>query len=179
MRISTIAGALIVTVLAALPASAEIRPEHPYRVHTGQRVRLWSTPEHGGYVHTSAVVTATDATGLTVVIKDRTALVPFAGLTRLDLRRGWRYMRRAAVIALVVGAAAGALAENGDSEDVARSAAIYGAVGAGVGALTAGAIWPARWIPVDLDSIRLKPDAAAMPFAPGRSAARISFTISF
>ena len=45
-------------------------------------------------------------------------------------------------------------------------------VGAALGAMTAGAIWPARWIPVDLDQIRERPVA-------DRGAVRLSFTLSF
>jgi hypothetical protein len=167
-------GALLVLVLAA-PGAAETRPVHPYRVHTGQRVRLWTAPEHGGFQATHATVTAVDSTGLTVVIKDRTELLGFEDVNRMDVRRGWRYLRRAALVGLVVGAVAGVLAEDGgDGEDKLRSGALYGGVGAVVGAATAGAIWPARWIPVDLDSIRERP--AADRAGP---AARMSFTVSF
>jgi hypothetical protein len=143
-RAGRVLAACLVAIAAASAASAETRPEHPYRVQTGQRVRLWSAPENGGFLATNAVVTATDATGLTVVIKDRTELVPFASLARLEVRRGWRYLRRAAAIGLVVGA--------------------------GIGTVTAASIWPARWVPVDLDSIRANPDRAAI---------RLSFRVSF
>jgi len=175
MTILTIASraALAAFVLAAVPAAAETRPVHPYRVRTGQRVRLWTAPEHGGFRATTATVTAVDSSGLTVVIKERTELVPFTDVTRMDVRRGWRYLRRGALIGLVVGAAAGVLAEDGgDDEDKLRSGALYGGVGAAVGAMTAGAIWPARWIPVDVDQIRQPPVA-------DRGALRLSFTFSF
>jgi hypothetical protein len=167
-----IASTLLVlaALAAAVPAAAETAPVHPYKVETGRRVRLWSPPGSGDFRATNATVTAADATGLTVVIGDRTELVPFEGLERLEVRRGWRHLRRAALIGLVVGAVAGALAEDGDGEDVAESAAVYGAVGAGVGAITAGALWPARWLPVDLDVVR--------PPAPP-PAARLSFTLRF
>jgi hypothetical protein len=73
----------------------------------------------------------------------------------------------------VVGAVAGVLAEDGgDDEDKLRSGALYGGVGAAVGAMTAGAIWPARWLPVDVDQIRPPPVA-------DRGALRLSFTVSF
>jgi hypothetical protein len=164
---------LAALVLAAVPAAAETPPVHPYRVQTGQRVRLWTAPEHGGFQATNATVTAVDSSGLTVVIKERTELVPFTNLARMDVRRGWRYLRRGALIGLVVGAAAGVLAEDGgDDEDKVRSGALYGGVGAAVGAMTAGAIWPARWIPVDVDQIRQPPVA-------DRGALRLSFTFSF
>jgi hypothetical protein len=162
-----------ITVLAlASTVTAETRPIHPYRVSTGQRVRLWTPPERGGFVATNAVVTAVDSEGLTVVIKDRTELVAFTDVSRMDVRRGWRYLRRAAVAGLVAGAVIGALAENGDAGDTFRSGAVYGATGAAVGTLAAGAIWPARWIPVDLESIRARPVA-------DRGALRVSFTFSF
>ncbi len=51
-------------------------------------------------------------------------------------------------------------------------ARIYGGVGAVVGTMTAAAIWPAKWIPVDLESIRPAPVA-------DRAALRVSFTFSF
>jgi hypothetical protein len=162
--------ATLAVLAAAVPAAAQSAPVHPYRLETGQKVRLWSLPEYGAFRRTSAVVTAADATGLTVVAGDRTELVPFDGLERIEVRRGWRYLRRAAVIGLVVGAAAGALEEDGDGEDVARSAALYGAVGAGLGAVTAGAIWPAKWLPVDIDAVRPPPEPPA---------ARLSFTLRF
>jgi hypothetical protein len=146
---------------------------HPYRVQTGQRVRLWTPPEHGGFQAINATVTAVDRTGFAVVIKDRTELIAFTELARMDVRRGWRNVRRLALVGLVVGAVAGVLAEDGgDSEDKLRAGAIYGGVGAVAGAVTAGAIWPARWIPVDLDSIRQPPVA-------DRAALRVSFTLSF
>jgi hypothetical protein len=165
-------AALLILALAG-PASAAERPIHPYRVHTGQRVRLWTPPEHGGFQAVNATVTAVDSAGFTVVIKDRTELIAFTDLARMDVRRGWRNLRRAALVGLVVGATAGVLAEDGgDGEDKLRAGLIYGGVGAAVGTLTAGAIWPARWIPVDLDSIRPQPVA-------DRVALRFSFTFSF
>ncbi len=177
MKAATIASRAAVAALAILaaatPGAADPRPVHPYRVHTGQRVRLWTPPEHGGFQATSATVTAVDSAGLTVVSKDRTELIAFTDVARMDVRRGWRYLRRAAVVGLVVGAAAGVLAEDGgDGGDKLRSGALYGGVGAAVGALTAGAIWPARWIPGDLDQIRPQPVA-------DRGAMRVSFTLSF
>ena len=159
-------------LLTATAGAAESRPVHPYRVFTGQRVLLWTPPERGGFQATHATVTAVDSSGLTVVIKDRTELIAFTDLARMEVRRDWRYLRRAAVVGLVVGAAVGALAEDGDGEDKLRSGAIYAGAGAAVGAATAGAIWPARWIPVDLDQIR--PPAIA-----DRAAVRLSFTFSF
>ena len=169
---SRAAIAALAILAAATPGAADPRPVHPYRVRTGQRVRLWTPPEHGGFQSTNATVTAVDSSGLTVVIKDRTELMAFTDLARMDVRRDWRYLRRAAVVGLVVGAAVGALAEDGDGQDKLRSGALYGGVGAAVGAATAGAIWPARWVPVDLDSIR--PQAIAH-----RAAVRVSFTFSF
>jgi len=169
---SRAAIAALAMLVAATPGAAESRPVHPYRVRTGQRVLLWTPPEHGGFQATNATVTAVDSSGLTVVVKDRTALIAFTDLSRMEVRRDWRYLRRAAVVGLVVGAAAGALAEGGDGEDKLRSGAIYAGVGAAVGAATAGAIWPARWIPVDLEQIRPQPIA-------DRAAVRVSFTFSF
>ena len=167
------AAVAVLVILAATTAStADPRPVHPYRVFTGQRVRLWTPPEHGGFRATNATVTAVDSAGLTVVIKDRTALVAFTDLSRMDVRRGWRYLRRAAVVGLVVGAVAGVLAEHGDDGDRFRSGALYGGTGAAVGALTAGAIWPARWVSVDLEAIRPRPVA-------DRAAMRVSFAFSF
>jgi hypothetical protein len=166
-------AALVALALsAAVPGGAEPRPVHPYRVFTGQRVRLWTPPEHGGFVAQNAVVTAVDSEGLTVVFKDRTELVAFTDLSRMEVRRGWRYMKRAAVIGLVAGAVIGAVSDDGDGGDKFATGAYYGAAGAALGAATAGAIWPARWLPVDVDSIR--PHAAA-----DRGAVRVSFTLSF
>jgi hypothetical protein len=70
----------------------------------------------------------------------------------------------------VIGAVTGALVEDGDEEDVIRSAAIYGAVGAAVGPISAAAIWPAHWVPVELERIRPPIE---------RPAARLSLTIRF
>lgn len=177
MRTNSIAIALAAAVLVGVTvpaaAAAETRPVHPYRVHTGQRVRLWTPPGLGEFVATNATVTAVDSTGLTVVIKDRTELVAFTDLTRMEVRRGWRNMRRAALLGLAVGVVAGVLDETGgDGEDKLRAGAIYGGVGAAVGAMTAGAIWPARWMPVDLAPIRQQPMADVR-------AVRLSFTLSF
>jgi hypothetical protein len=164
-------GALVLLVTATA-ASAATRPVHPYRVTTGQRVRLWAPPAHGGFVATNATVTAVDSEGLTVVIKDRTALVAFTDVSRMDVWRGWRYLRRAAAVGLVAGAVVGVLADHGDAGDRLASGAYYGGAGAAVGALTAGAIWPARWIPVDLESIRPQPLAMS-------GGVRLSLTLRF
>ena len=166
------AALALATLLAAVTSSAaEPRPVHPYRVRTGQRVRLWTPPEYGGFERTGATVTAVDSSGLTVVIKDRTELVAFTDVTRMEVRRGWRHLRRAAVAGLVLGAVAGVLAEDGgDGEDKLRSGALYGGVGAAVGAMTAGAIWPARWVPVDVNQIQ--------PMASG-GGMRLKVTLSF
>ena len=175
MRTKIACIVLSLGILASATASEadEPRPVHPYRVHTGQRVRLWTSPELGAFNGTNATVTAVDSSGLTVVIKDRTELVAFTDLTRMEVRRGWRNMRRAALLGLVVGAVAGLLDEDGgDGEDKLRAGAIYGGVGAAVGAMTAGAIWPARWIPVDVETIRSPPVANA-------GAMRLSVTVSF
>jgi hypothetical protein len=173
VTIASRAATAVLFVAAAASAAAAPRPVHPYRVFTGQRVRLWTPPERGGFIATKATITAVDSTGLTVVIKDRTELIAFTDLARMDVRRGWRHLRRGALVGLVVGAAAGLLAEDGgDGEDKLRAGALYGGVGAAVGAITAGAIWPARWVPVDLDQIRPQPAA-------DRAAVRLSFTFSF
>ena len=108
--------AALAILAAASPGAAAPRPIHPYRVQTGERVRLWTPPEHGGFEATNATVTAVDSTGFTVVIKDRTELVAFTDLARMEVRRGWRYLRRAALLGLVVGATAGVLAEDGGDE---------------------------------------------------------------
>ena len=161
----------VILLLSVAPAAADPRPVHPYRVHTGQRVRLWTPPEYGGFVGAGATVTAVDSSGLTVVIKDRTELVAFTDVTRMEVRRGWRNMRRAAVLGLVVGAVAGALDEDGgDGGDKLRAGAIYGGVGAAVGAMAAGAIWPARWLPVDVAQIQPMAD---------RGGLRLKLTLSF
>lgn len=170
MCTAAFAFASLTSLAGTAPAAAETIPYHAYRVDSGDRVRMWSASDAGTFRATDAVVTAADAAGLTVVIKDRTELVAFDSLERLDVRRGWRYLRRAAVIGFVIGAVAGGLDEDGDDEDVAKSAALYGAVGAGVGAISAAALWPARWVPVDLDGIRPSAD---------RGAARLSVSISF
>jgi len=173
VTIASRAALAALALFAATPGAADPRPVHPYRVLTGQGVRLWTPPEHGGFQATNATVTAVDSSGFTVVNEDRTELIAFNDLARMDVRRGWRYLRRAALVGLVVGATAGVLAEDGgDREDKLRPGALYGGVGAAVGAITAGAIWPARWIPVDLDQIRPQPVA-------DRAAVRVSFTLSF
>jgi hypothetical protein len=173
MKRAVIASLAALAVLAAAgPAAAAPRPIHPYRVQTGQRVRLWTSPELGGFQSTSATVTAVDSTGLTVVIKDRTELIAFTDLERMEVRRGWRNLRRFALAGLVVGAVAGVLIEDGgDGEDKLIAGAIGGGVGAAVGTVTAAAIWPAKWVPVDIDQIR-KPVA-------DKGALRLSFTLSF
>jgi len=167
--------AVLASVLVALAASAgaEPVPVHPYRVLAGRKVRLWSASM--GYDATIATVTASDATGLTVVIKEKTELVPFHDIDRLDVRRGWRYLGRAAVIGASVGAVLGVIEELNDRgdpdwEDVFKGAAVYSIAGAGVGTLTAGAIWPAKWLPVEIDAVRPPIE---------RPAARLSFTLRF
>ena len=166
---------VLASLLVAIAASAgaEPVPVHPYRVAAGRRVRLWSASM--GYDATNAVVTASDVRGLTVVIKERTELVPFDSIDRIDVRRGWRYMGRAAVIGASLGAVVGVIEELNDRgdpdwEDAFRGAAVYSVVGAGVGTLTAGAIWPAKWLPVEIDAVR--PQAE-------RPAARLSLTLRF
>lgn len=168
---AAIASAVILLAAAGPGLAAEPRPVHPYRVHTGQRVRLWTPPEYGGFVGTNATVTAVDSSGLTVVIRDRTELVAFTDVTRMEVRRGWRHLRRAALAGLVLGAVAGVLDEDGgDGEDKLRAGAVYGGVGAAVGALTAGAIWPARWVPVDVNQIQPMADGGGL---------RLKVTLSF
>jgi len=165
--------ATLAILAAANPGAAAPRPLHPYRVQTGERVRLWTAPEHGGFEATTATVTAVDNTGFTVVIKDRTELVAFTDLTRMEVGRGARYLRRAALLGFLVGATAGVLAEDSRDEwDKVAAGAIYGGVGAVLGTVTAATIWPARWRPVDLETIRPKPVA-------DRTALRVSFTFSF
>jgi hypothetical protein len=166
---------VLASVLVALAATAgaEPVPVHPYRVAAGRRVRLWSASM--GFDGTSAVVTASDAFGLTIVVKEKTELVPFDSIDRIDVRRGWRYIGRAALIGASVGAVVGVVEElkdRGDPqwEDAIRGAAVYSAVGAGVGTLTAGAIWPAKWLPVEIDALRPPIE---------RPAARLSLTLRF
>jgi len=166
---------VLASLLLAIGASAgaEPVPVHPYRVAAGRRVRLWSASM--GFDATSAVVTASDVRGLTVVVKERTELVPFENIDRIDVRRGWRYLGRAAVIGASLGAVVGVIEELNDRgdpdwEDAFRGAAVYSVVGAGVGTLTAGAIWPAKWLPVEIDAVR--PQAE-------RPAARLSLTLRF
>ena len=65
--------AALATFAAATPGAADPRPVHPYRVNTGQRVRLWTPPEHGGFRATNATVTAVDSTGFTVYRRSRVA----------------------------------------------------------------------------------------------------------
>ena len=160
------------SVLAALagPAAADDIPIHPYRVSVGQRVRMWSAPGGPGFAGAEGVVTATDVEGLTVVVDDRTELIPFGSLERIDVRHGWRYLRTAAAIGFVAGAVTGALVEDGDEEDIIKSAAIFGAVGAVVAPVSAAAIWPAHWVTVELDEVRPPIE---------RPAARLSFSIRF
>ena len=178
VRTKAVTIAALLVLGAAAQGAADPSPIHPYRVQTGQRVRLWTRPSTAGSTAANAAVTAVDSTGLTVVIKDRTAAHrPSTDLPRMDVRRGWRYLRRAAVIGLVVGAVAGVLAEDGGAARTCGGAAVYGGVGAAVGAITAGAIWPAKWIPVDLESIRL-PDGGSCGLPPTRRV-RVSFTFSF
>jgi hypothetical protein len=167
LRLSVLASAL---VAVAGQAAADSVPIHPYRISVGQRIRMWSEPGSLGFQGDDGVVTATDADGLTVVVGKRTELVPFHTLERVDVRHGWRYLRTAAAIGFVVGAVTGALVEDGDEEDIVKSAAIYGAVGAAVGPISAAAIWPAHWVPVELDRIRPPVE---------RPAARLSFSIRF
>jgi hypothetical protein len=162
---------VLASVLAAIAgtAAADSVPIHPYRVSVGQRVRMWTAPGGLAFAGDQGVVTATDSTGLTVVVGNRTELVPFHSLERIDVRHGWRYLRTAAAVGFVVGAVTGALVEDGDEEDVIKSAAIFGAVGAVVAPVSAAAIWPAHWVPVDLDQVRPLPPPAA----------RLSFSIRF
>ena len=162
-----------VLVALAASASAEPVPVHPYRVAAGRKVRMWSTSM--GFDGTTAVVTASDHTGLSVVIDERTELVPFDSLDRVDVRRGWRYLGRAAVIGASLGAVVGVIEElkdRGDPnrDDMFRGAAVYSVVGAGVGTMTAGAIWPAKWLPVEIDAVRPQVE---------RPAARLSITLRF
>ena len=109
------------------------------------------------------------------MVKEKTELVPFDAIERVDVRRGWRYLGRAAVIGASLGAVAGVLEElddrgDPDWEDVFKGAAVYSVVGAGVGTLTAGAIWPAKWLPVEIDAVRPQVE---------RPAARLSITLRF
>lgn len=140
-------------------------PVHPYDLHAGQRVRVWASADGVRLDDVDSVVTAVDAAGLTVVRDGRAETVRFEDMSRLRVRRGWRYMRTAAI----AGAAAGIVLATASNERGAghpdgwsrARAAFYGAAGGGaLGALTAGAIWPVRWYPVTLDAVRPPPAPA-------------------
>ena len=170
---SRAAMAALAILAAAGPRRRGTRPIHPYRVQTGQRVRLWTPPEHGGFQATNATVTAVDSTGLTVVIKDRTELVAFTDLTRMDVRRGWRNLRRAALVGLVVGATAGVLAEDGGDAGTSARGRDLRRGGGGGGNADRG-----RDLARALDPRRPRTRSGRAPVA-DRAALRLSFTFSF
>jgi hypothetical protein len=171
-------GSLVLVVLmAAAPAAAQDPrpPVHPYEIHSGQRIRLSTTPAAGALERHGATVTASDHEGLAIVRQGRGEVIPFAQITQLEVRRGWRHLRRAAVAGALVGAAIGVAVvesrrgEPADDWKRGRSA-LYGALGgAAVGTLTAAALYPPKWYPVSLDAVRPAPPTPAGPQA------RVSF----
>ena len=147
---------------STLADAAPPRPVHPFTLTAGDQVRLWDSA--GTYVGRHGGVVATDHTGLSVVIRDDATVVPFASLTRLEVRRGHRHYERGGWI----GAAAALVTyvivkedrhELGDPWHALAWTAAGAAGGACVGAFVLGP----HWHPVPLDGFR--PKAATGPVA--------------
>jgi hypothetical protein len=164
--------ALLAALTAAPSGAAAERghpPIHPYVLGAGDKVRLWTAGGGGALVAESAMVTASDHTGMMVVVRDQTRLVPFEEVTRLEVRRGRSWARRGALLGLGVGVLAGAwlLADemvsdgSAEPEDRVRQGLLLGAAGAAVGGITGYALHPARWEPVSIESVRPRPAAPA------------------
>ena len=141
-------------------ADAAPRPVEPFTLDAGDHVRLWDAA--GTYVGRHGGVVASDHTGLSVVIRGDAEVVPFASLTRLEVRRGRRHYERGAWI----GGAAALITyvivkeerhELGHPWRALAWTAAGAAAGAGVGAFVKGP----HWHPVPLDGFR--PAAPAPP----------------
>jgi hypothetical protein len=159
-RIQVLSSASLVFVGLATAAQAAPRPVDPFTLAAGDQVRLWDVG--GAYVGRHGGVVASDHTGLSVVIRGDAEVVPFASLTRLEVRRGRRHYERGAWI----GAAAALLTyvivkedrhEIGDPWRALAWTAAGAAAGAGAGAFVKGP----HWHPVPLDGFR--PAAPAPP----------------
>jgi hypothetical protein len=137
----------------ATEAQAARRPVDPFTLAAGDQVRLWDTA--GTYVGRHGGVVASDHSGLSVVIHGDAEVVPFASLTRLEVRRGRRFVERGAWI----GAAAALVTyvivkeerhELGDPWRALAWTAAGAAAGAGAGAF----VKRPHWHPVPLDGFR-------------------------
>jgi hypothetical protein len=157
-RIQVLSSASLLLVTVATTAQAAPRPVDPFTLGAGDQVRLWDTA--GSYVGRHGGVVASDHTGLSVVIRGDAEVVPFASLTRLEVRRGRRHYERGAWI----GAAAALLTyvivkedrhETGDPWRALAWTAAGAAAGAGAGAFVKGP----HWHPVPLDGFRPAPPA--------------------
>jgi hypothetical protein len=138
-------------------------PVHPFAVGVGDKIRLWTGGRAGALTAETAVVTAADYTGMMVVVRDQARLVPFDGVTRLEVRRGRSWAYRGALLGLGVGALAGSwllASDHPSAGDRIRDGLLFGAAGATVGALSGAALHPARWEPVSIDTVRGRPVAS-------------------
>jgi hypothetical protein len=154
-------------VLAAAVAAAESAP--PGWPVPGEKVRLTT---HTGTGRDKGVVVAADAEALTVSLgTGKPPLrVPLASLERLEVARGRRSAaKEGAITGGIVGGAFGifaisvlsaVLCDNSDGCDASAQAylggaGIFGAGGAGLGALVGLAIKKDRWERVPVDRVRV------------------------
>lgn len=155
-------------VLAAAVAAANAAPSG--WPATGEKVRVTTLT---GRSLEKGVVVHTDAEFLTVSLGSGQSPVriPLASIERLEVARGRRTAaKEGALWGVVVGAVLGGLAVAGIGEALCENATncgasaegylvgvgIFGAAGAGVGALTGLAIKKDRWVRVPVDRVRVE-----------------------
>jgi hypothetical protein len=168
----------IVLLLAAVVSSAAAAtaddlkhpPIHPFGLTEGDKIRIWTSGPQESLAAETAIITATDHTGMMVVVRDQARLLPFESITRLEVRRGRSWARRGALLGLGLGALAGSwlfadeLADGAaDAGDRVRQGLLLGAAGAVVGGVSGGALHPARWESVSIESVRPRPAGAPGP----------------
>lgn len=169
----SVAGALVAVVpLPAQDSAMAVSPGRTVRVHL----------RHGA--KTTGTVAAIDSAGLCLAVTGgATVLLVRDEVSGIDLYQGMRTsVGRRALMGGVIGAAAGALlgavtAGNSDGfisvgEGAAAFGAVFGVLGAGIGALVGTKPRPV-WDPVDWPSVALIPDRE------GGAGAAVRFVIRF
>jgi hypothetical protein len=153
---------------AGAPADDQPRPAiHPFGLSAGDKVRVWASGGKGSLAAETATITATDHTGMMVVVRDQARLLPFETVTRLEVQRGKSWAKRGAVLGFAVGAVLGSwlLADelsdgSADADDRVRQGLLLGATGAVVGGISGGVLHPPRWESVSIESVRPRPAAS-------------------
>jgi hypothetical protein len=152
---------LLVTSLAIVPLFA-VASQEPRAINPGDRVRVTAPSVSGGRF--AGTVLTVDPDSLVVQTGTETRRLPRASIERLDLSSGRKsHTLLGAGVGFLVGAAVGGglVASDPTSCDevhaacIAVGAAVLGAGGGLVGALTGALVRTERWAEVPLDRVRL------------------------